>query len=84
MHAGPPHIFPVKHEAGYPKLWCLLCGTVAEVTHCRGRKHLGKLWEKPEEDAKNQVVWQAKYKWLGPDAEEYWTKRFAWQWREPA
>eukprot|EP00974_Lingulodinium_polyedra_P094323 9141778-Lingulodinium_polyedra.AAC.1 len=45
LHAGPPRIFSVKREAGYPKLWRLLFGTAAEDTHCRGRGHLGKLWE---------------------------------------
>eukprot|EP00974_Lingulodinium_polyedra_P086808 8414417-Lingulodinium_polyedra.AAC.1 len=35
LHAGPSRVFSVKHEAGYPRLWRLLCDTAAEDARCR-------------------------------------------------
>eukprot|EP00974_Lingulodinium_polyedra_P011668 1127209-Lingulodinium_polyedra.AAC.1 len=56
-HAGPPHIYSIKPDSGYVKLWCLLCEAVAEPSHCRGRKRLKELQKKHAEDVKNFAKW---------------------------
>eukprot|EP00974_Lingulodinium_polyedra_P095070 9213110-Lingulodinium_polyedra.AAC.1 len=67
LRAGPPRIFSVKPDSGYVKLWCLLCETIAEPSHCRGRKHLKELRGKYAEDAKIFVKWPSRFNWQGEE-----------------